>query len=137
MVGYRTEGAASGTQGAAGTDPNVVAGVLRHVGITDREVVVIGPGAKGSETETTVSVPEGVRITKGDKSIQLDALHEGDQVTVKVERRQGRAVAVSVHVGPLANAMRERPNLIPRLRQALQAADQVLQQIERSKQQEP
>jgi hypothetical protein len=119
-------------QGAAGTDSNVVAGILRRVGVSDREVVVVGPGARGPETETTVSVPNGVRITRGDKSIQLDALHEGEQVTVKIDRRPGRVVAISVDVGPLGG----RP-VIPRLRQGLQAADQVLQQIQRNKQKEP
>src|SRR5437764_539612 len=84
-----------------------------------------------SAAETTVSVPEGVRITKSDKAIQLDALREGEQVTVKVQRREGRAVAVSVNVGPVAaSAEQPRPNVIPRVRQALKAADEVLKQIE-------
>ena len=39
---------------------DAVTGVLRRVAYSDREVVVIGPGPKGTETETTVAVPEAV-----------------------------------------------------------------------------
>src|SRR6516164_6211162 len=31
-------------------------GALRRVALTDREIVIIGPGAKGADTETTVAV---------------------------------------------------------------------------------
>jgi hypothetical protein len=124
--------AANRTAPAAPADANTVTGTLLRVAPTERELVVVGPGAKGPETETTVTVPEGVKIVKGDKALTIDVLKEGEQVTVKVDRRAGRPVAVSVHVGPLpaAAAAAERPNVIPRLRMALQIADQILQQME-------
>jgi hypothetical protein len=120
---------------AAPADANTVTGTLLRVAPTEREVVVVGPGPKGPETETTVTVPEGVKILKGDKALTIEVLKEGEQVTVKVDRRGGRPVAVSVHVGPLpAGAAAERPNVIPRLRMALQIADQILQQMDRQNQ---
>jgi hypothetical protein len=122
----------------ARADGNAVTGVLRRVALTDREVVVIGPGARGPETETTVAVPEGARITRGDKVIAFDALKEGEQVKVLVERKGGGMVAVSIHVGPgEPPAMRGRADLIPRLRRALQAADAILEQIEKDREKKP
>ena len=115
---------------AAPADANTITGTLQRVAPTERELVVVGPGAKGPETETTVTVPEGVKILKGDKTLTIDVLKEGEQVTVKVDRRAGRPKAVSVHVGPLPAA--ERSDVIPRLRAALQIADMILQQMEQS-----
>jgi hypothetical protein len=114
---------------AAAADPNTITGTLQRVAPTERELVVVGPGAKGPETETTVTVPEGVKITKGDKTLTIDVLKEGEQVTVKVDRRDGRPTAVSVHVGPLPAAA-QRSDVIPRVRMALQIADMILQQME-------
>jgi hypothetical protein len=114
---------------AAAADPNTVTGLLLRVAPTERELVVVRPGAKGPETETTVAVPEGVKILKGDKTLTIDVLKEGEQVTVKVDRRAGRPVAVSVQVGPLPAAA-QRSDLIPRVRMALQIADMILQQME-------
>jgi hypothetical protein len=118
-----------GPRPAAPADANTITGTLQRVAPTERELVVVGPGAKGPETETTVTVPEGVKILKGDKTLTIDVLKEGEQVTVKVDRRGGRPKAVSVHVGPLPAAA-ERSDVIPRLRTALQIADMILQQME-------
>jgi hypothetical protein len=118
----------------AQADGNVVTGVLRRVALTDREVVVIGPGPRGPQTETTVAVPEGARITRGDKAIAFDALREGEQVKVLVGRKEGGMVAVSIHAGPGdPPAMRQRAGMIPRLRRALQVADAILEQIEKNR----
>ncbi|HZY87667.1 MAG TPA: hypothetical protein VFE78_22705 [Gemmataceae bacterium] len=115
---------------AAPADANTITGTLQRVAPTERELVVVGPGAKGPQTETTVAVPEGVKIVKGDKTLTIDVLKEGEQVTVRVDRRGGRPKAVSVHVGPLPAA--ERSDVIPRLRTALQIADMILRQMEQN-----
>jgi Cu/Ag efflux protein CusF len=78
---------------------NSVAGVLRRVARTDREIVVIGPGAQGAETETTLQVPEDVRITKDQKALKLDDLKEGEKVAVRTEKRNGKLTAVAIAVG--------------------------------------
>jgi hypothetical protein len=116
---------------APAADANTITGTLQRVAPTERELVVVGPGARGPETETTVTVPEGVKILKGDKALTIDVLKEGEQVTVKVDRGAGRPKAVSVHVGPLPAA--ERSDTIPRLRMALKIADMILQQMEQKK----
>ena len=110
-----------------------VSGTLQRVALTDREVVVIGPGPKGPRTETTIAVPEGTSITKNGKPVAFDALKEGEAVTVKTEMRKGRLTALAVQVGAVAAtatpAMPPRP-LVPRLRQALKLADELLRELE-------
>ena len=110
-----------------------VTGVLRRVALTDREIVIVGPGPRGKETETTLAVPETVRVMKGNKAIAFDALQEGETVSVRVERRDGKAVAVAIQVGPGSAVPGPRgmnPDLIPKARLLLQLADRILQQME-------
>ncbi|HTU89567.1 MAG TPA: hypothetical protein VMF69_05665 [Gemmataceae bacterium] len=110
-----------------------VAGTLQRVSSTEREIVVIGPGAKGAETETTIAVPEETTITREGKKITLDDLKEGETATVKTESRKGTLTAVSIQVGQGAadkQAAPPRRNLIPRLRQMLQLADELLREME-------
>jgi hypothetical protein len=121
---------------------DVVAGVLRRVALTDRELVVIGPGAKGPETETTVSVPESVKIQRGDTTVKFEMLKEGEQVAVRVAMRDGRRVAVEVQVGPgAATAAAAMPSsqspVLPKVRLLLKIADQVLEQVEKGEKGKP
>jgi len=104
---------------------DVVAGVLRRVGLTDREVVVVGPGAKGPATETTVAVPESARLTRDGKAVGLDQFKEGDTVRVRVEKREGKPVAVAVEVGEPAKS-----DVVPKIRFILRLADGILGQME-------
>jgi hypothetical protein len=110
-------------------------GILQRVALTDREVVIIGPGPKGPRTESTIAVPEGVSIKKDGKDIAFDSLKEGETVTVKVEMRKDRLTAMLIQVGQAAAAtagpaMPPRRPLIPRLRQALKVADELLREME-------
>jgi Cu/Ag efflux protein CusF len=111
-----------------------VAGTLQRIGLTDREIVVLGPGRKGPQTETTVAVPESAAITRDGKKVALGDLKEGEMVTVKTASKDGKLSAVSIQVGQAAAAanpvMPPRRALIPRLRQALQMADELLRELE-------
>jgi hypothetical protein len=112
-----------------------VAGTLQRVALTDREIVVIGPGAKGAQTETTIAVPEEAAITRDGKKIALDDLKEGETVTVRTESRKGRLTARSIQAGKVAAAaeapaMPPRRDILPRLRQALKLADELLREME-------
>lgn len=110
-----------------------VAGTLQRVGLADSEIVIIGPGPKGPETETVIAVPENAAITRDGKKIALDDLKEGEAVTVKTEKRKSKLTAVSIQVGQASAAqspMPPRRNLIPRLRQALKIADELLHEME-------
>ncbi len=126
--------AAAGPTPAPAAAGDVVTGVLQRVARTDREVVVIGPGAKGPETETTVAVTEGAKVFKDGKPASLEALKEGDPAAIRVERKGGRATALEVQAGPgaalSASPAPERRPVIPRLRQALHIADEVLRQLD-------
>jgi Cu/Ag efflux protein CusF len=127
-------------QPAAPKEGEGVAGTLQRVASTDREIVVIGPGAKGAETETTIAVPEEASITRDGKKITLDDLKEGETVTVKTESQKGKLSAVSIQVGQAAPAKSNAPprrNLIPRLRQALQMADELLREMEEQRKPAP
>jgi hypothetical protein len=120
-------------QSAAPREGEGVAGTLQRVASTDREIVVLGPGPKGPQTETTIAVPEETAITREGKMITLDDLKEGETVTVKTESRKGKLTAVSIQVGqgaPEKSVAPPRRNLIPRLRQVLQMADELLRELE-------
>jgi cold shock CspA family protein len=123
----------------APTDPNTIGGTLQRVAFTDREIVVIGPGPQGPETETTIAVPETVKIQKGDAVLGFDSLKEGEPVQVRTEKRDGRLSAVAIQVGPgsFSAPAPERPNFLPRLRQALQMADKLLEQMEKNREKRP
>jgi cold shock CspA family protein len=114
-------------------------GVLQRVALTDREIVLIGPGAKGPQTETTFIVPEKTPILRDGKKIAFDDLKEGETASVQAESRKGRMTAKSIQVGkasaevPAQPATPPRRNLIPRLRRALQLADELLRQMEERK----
>ena len=114
-------------------DPNTVNGVLQRVALTDREVVIIGPGAKGEpELETTLTVGKETRITKDGKPIKLEGLKEGDRVVAHFQKRDDRMAADSITVGGKApqGAPTAPPNdRIERLRQVLRLADYFLQQL--------
>jgi hypothetical protein len=109
-----------------------VTGTLRRVAYTERELVVVGPGPKGAETETIVRVPEKVRPTRDGKAISFNDLREGEQATVFVERRDGRAVATAIQIGA-APAARPRSDILRRVRLGLRLAERVLEQMDRPK----
>jgi len=115
---------------AAPADPNAVTGTLQRVAQTDREIVVVGPGPKGAETETTFSVPETVKITQGDKAIKFDDLKEGVRVAVHPEKRDGKKVAESIQILGEGGSTTQKPSRITQIRRVLQMADQILQMAE-------
>lgn len=111
-----------------------VSGTLQRVAVTDGEIVIVGPDAKGAETETTIAVPDDTPIFREGKKIAFDDLKEGEKAAVKTEKRKGKLTAVSIQVGQAAGAAGPaappRRNLIPRLRQALKMADELLREME-------
>jgi cold shock CspA family protein len=113
-------------------DGDALTGVLRRVGYSDREVVLISPGAKGADAETTVAVPETAKIVKDGKEATLDDLKEGDAAAVQVEQKNGRPSALSIQVGPGVATVPEKrgAKVIPKIRKALQIVDQLLKGME-------
>jgi hypothetical protein len=116
----------------AAVDASSISGKLIRVAVTDREIVILGPGAKGPETETTIAVPESARILRDGKAIPLDELKEGESATVSVEKRDGHQTAKTVQVGTIAAPAKES-KVVPRLRLILRIADGILQQMEKQK----
>src|SRR5688572_16274704 len=80
LFGFRPAREESPRAPAAGRPPaagaNLVAGVLQRVSYAEREVVVVGPGPKGAETETIVAVPKDVRVVQDGKVIPFDDLKD-------------------------------------------------------------
>jgi len=107
-----------------------VAGVLQRVSYAEREVVLIGPGAQGPETETILAVPKDVRVTQDGKAIPYDDLKDGRQAVVRTEKRDGTLLAKSIQVGAPVPEEAERGNRLARLRRLLKLADQVLEMAE-------
>jgi hypothetical protein len=110
-------------------DGNGIAGKLIRVALTEREIVVVGPGPRGDETEVTFAVPKPTVITRDRKPIQFEDLKEGDRVVVHGELRDGKRVAQSIQIGEgVAMSARDvRNERIERLRQLLRLADQLLE----------
>jgi cold shock CspA family protein len=135
----RVVGAAPSRRSAAVPSGEGVVGILRRVALTDREIVVIGPGAKGPETETTLAVPEGTKILKDGKPIAFEDLKENETVLVQVEKRDGQMMAAQIQVGPVgaAAAPPQRQDAIPKIRRVLQLLDQVLGQMEKKREPRP
>jgi hypothetical protein len=114
---------------------NGVGGLLRRVSFTDREIVVISPASKaGEEIETTISVPEDVKIARDQRAIPFDDLKEGEQVLVQADKRDGKLVAKSIQLGVSANATPNAEpghrNNIEQVRKALKLIDALLQIME-------
>jgi len=134
----RGSGAVPAPAMPAKADPNTVAGVLRRVSYAEREVVVVGPGPRGGETETTVAVPKEARVTRDGKVIAFDDLKDGQRATIQTEKRGGKLVARSIQVGEAAAAVpAERGSGLARLRRLLQMADQILEQVEGMREDRP
>jgi hypothetical protein len=118
----------------APTDANAVAGTLRRVAYTDRELVLIHAGLKaGAAEETTVVVPEGARISRDQKPIRFEDLKEGEQAVVATEKKDGQLTAKLVQIGAAAptNPPERGERRIERIRQILKMVDEVLQQIDK------
>jgi hypothetical protein len=119
-----------------------ISGMLRRVALTDRELVVIGPGEQGPKTETTIKVPEDAPVFRDGQPIPYEQLREEEKVTVDV-RRQGKGwVALTVHAGKVvlarggAPARKPREDTLSKIRRGLQIADAILgivQEIKRCK----
>jgi hypothetical protein len=122
---------------------NTIAGRLARVGLTEKEIVIIGPGAQGTkETETTLLIPGDVKVTKDQKPLKLEELKEGEQVTIRTEKRDGHLVAAEIQTGGTTSAAMPPPappsNLrIEKIRQALKIADWFLQQMEEQQKEAP
>jgi Cu/Ag efflux protein CusF len=133
--------------GNAATAPplpaNAIAGRLARVGLTEKEIVIISPAAQGAkETETTLLVPSNVKISKDQKPLKLEELKEGEQVTIRTEKRDGHLVAAEIQTGGTTSAAMPPPSpasnpRIEKLRQALKIADWLLQQMEEQQKGEP
>jgi len=122
-------------------DANTVTGMLRRVSYAEREVVVIGPGAKGPETETIISVPKDVRVTKEGKPIAFEDLKDNQPASIQTEKRDGKLLAKSIQVGQGTAAMAppapEPRTRLARLRRLLQIADRILEMAEENQEQMP
>ncbi len=76
-----------------------VTGELRRVGYTDREVVVIGPGNKGPQTETILKVPDDVKVFQDGKPLPFEELPYGVLATIQTGQEKGKATARVIQVG--------------------------------------
>jgi hypothetical protein len=114
---------------AGAKESGVLVGVLWRIGHTEGDVVVYGRGPDGREVETTCWIESGVQVLLDGKAVGLEVLKEGDQVTVRFERRAGRAVVVSIQAG-VAPAQSARA-WVPKVRLILQLVDWGLGRLEK------
>ena len=96
-----------------------------------------------ARNETTLLIPANVKISKDQKSLKLEDLKEGEQVTVRTEKRDGHLVAAEIQTGGAASAaMPQQPPppgnpRIEKIRQVLKVADWILQQMQEQKEEAP
>jgi hypothetical protein len=115
------------------TGPNTVAGTLRRVSYTDREIVVVtATGKGGAAAESTVQVPPSARITREQQSIHFNDLKEGESAVVETEKKGNQLVARSIQIGTAANApvapsQPPQDRKIERVRQILKMIDAALE----------
>jgi hypothetical protein len=118
-------------------DGDRVTGLLRRVGLTDREIVVASPGPGNKETYTTLPVADDAKIMRDGKEIAFDDLKEEERVSVKVEVRKEKKVAVVIEVGVPGKAMEakpDEPSKLAKVRLILKIADTILEGIEKRQQ---
>src|SRR5262249_44673863 len=60
-----------------------LAGTLRRVAVTEREIIVASQGDGGQEKYTALAVPEDATISRDGKTIKLEDLKEGETVFVR------------------------------------------------------
>ena len=136
VLGGQPSPAPPATASPSGADS--VSGIVRRVSLTEREVVVISPGSKGGgEIETTLSVPDDVKVLKDQKTVSFDDLKEGDQVLAQTEKRDGKLVAKSIQIAATAStAANPEPGQrkIQKLRSALKLIDLFLQMMDQKSQ---
>lgn len=113
---------------AAPATGDSVAGELRRVAFTDRELVVIDQGGR----ETVLAVPQELAVARDGKAAEFADLKEGEQAVVQFVRRDGKRVATSVQVGEAAAAV-PRENRLQRLRRVLKYVDLMLDLADRAK----
>lgn len=121
-------GAAVASQPSALED-NAVAGTLRSIDRTEREIVVVAPGS-----EVTLAVAPDAVVTRDGKAIAFDDLKEEQQVAVKVEMQGDRRVAKAIVVGVKVD---KEKHGVERAREILKRIDEVLQQLEQRRQLRP
>lgn len=115
-------------------DPNAITGTLRRVGITDREIVVIGPGKQGGgEVETIVQVPRTTKVLKEGQPYRFEDLKENEAVVVHAEKQNNRLIAQTIEVGAVnaAPAPGGNERKVEKVRQVLKMLDAFLQQVEK------
>jgi hypothetical protein len=115
-------------------DPNSVAGTLRRVSRTEPEIVVVD-----TQRETTIAVPESAKILRDQKPIRFAELHEGENVLVRTEKKDGQVLAKSIEAGAVGTGQPspDRDHRIERLRQLLRMIDGLLQMADQRQQDNP
>jgi hypothetical protein len=116
---------------------DAITGTLQRLALTEREIVIVGPGPKGPDTETTFVVPEEVKVVRGDKAVRFDDLKEGEQVAVTAKKRNGKLTASAIYAGgakPPVAATPTTPAKGERLQKILSVVGQVLRGLEEMRQ---
>jgi hypothetical protein len=108
---------------------STVSGLLMRVSYAERELVVIGPGSAGPETETIIHVPKEPRVSQDGKLIPFEDLKDGREAKIQVEKQGNRLLARDIQVGaPVPETPAE--GRIARIRRILRVADRLLELAE-------
>jgi hypothetical protein len=132
-----------------------VAGMMRRVSRTDREIVILSDPAPGKPpSETTVFVPNEAQITRDQRPVSFDDLKEGEAAVITAQPKNGRLEAQAVIIGqapvaaapgapvplaapPGAPPMQQGDSKIARIRDVLRLVDGILEQFDQQRQPRP
>lgn len=128
LLGSSAPAPSPGPAPAVNAAGDTVAGELRRVALTDRELVVVGADGR----ETVLAVPEELAVVRNGKPASFEDLKQGEQAVVRFVARDGKRVATSVQVGEGA-ATAPQENRIQRLRRVLKYVDVLLDIADRAK----
>jgi len=104
-----------------------LAGSVKLINRTEREIVIAGPG----NGETTVSLPENVKIDRDGKEIAIDDLKEGEGARAEADQKDGRWVARALHIGATSAPAPAKDDKAARREKVMKILQAVFQELQR------
>jgi hypothetical protein len=110
-----------------------LAGNVKLINRTEREIVIVGPG----NGETTLSLPENVKIDRDGKQITIDELKEGEGAQAEADQQDGKWVARALHIGATSAPAPAKDDKAARREKVMKILQAVFQELQRMREEGP
>jgi hypothetical protein len=104
-----------------------LAGSVKLINRTEREIVIVGTG----NAETTLSLPENVKIDRDGKEITIDEVKEGEGARAEADQQDGRWVARALHLGVTSAPAPAKDDKAARREKVMKILQAVFQELQR------